>query len=88
MTNQTNSTPIVDPRLPDETFKDWCKRRVRSVWKGYQMIREGTAPRTIKIGRLRTVPASADAEWEAKYLKVSSVDPADSTAARARCRGE
>lgn len=74
-------------RLPDEAFRAWCKRRGFSTAKGYTMIREGTAPRTIKIGRQRTVPASADAEWEQEYCKKSMIDPKESEAARARRRG-
>ena len=75
------------PRLPDEPFKEWCERRGFSVWKGYQMIREGTAPRTIKIGRKRTVPPAADAEWEAKYCVESTIDEVDAKTARDNRRG-
>lgn len=74
-------------RLPDESFREWCKRRGFSIAKGYDMIRKGCAPRTIKIGRQRTVPASADAEWEAKYCTESTIDPEVSEAARVRRMG-
>ena len=74
-------------RIPDESFRDWCKRRGYSIAKGYAMIRDGIAPRTIKIGRKRTVPATADAEWEAKYCKESTIDPDESKSARVRRRG-
>lgn len=74
-------------RLPDEPFHAWCERRGFSKAKGYAMIHEGIAPRTIKIGRQRTVPASADAEWEAKYCTESTIDPKVSEAARARRKG-
>jgi hypothetical protein len=81
MTDETTA------RIPDESFRDWCKRRGYSIAKGYAMIRDGIAPRTIKIGRKRTVPATADAEWEAKYCKESTIDPDESKSARVRRRG-
>ena len=74
-------------RLPDESFRAWCKRRGFSIAKGYDMIRDGTAPRTIKIGRQRSVPASADAEWENKFCTESTIDPEVSEAARVRRMG-
>ena len=74
-------------RFPDESFRDWCKRRGYSLAKGYAMIRDGIAPRTIKIGRKRTVPATADAEWEAKFCKESAIDPDDSKTAKKRRGG-
>jgi len=80
-------TDETEARIPDESFRDWCKRRGYSIAKGYAMIRGGIAPRTIKIGRKRTVPATADAEWEAKYCKESTINPEESKSARLRRRG-
>ncbi len=89
MKDKVSAAKTADPRLPDESFRDWCKRRGFSVAKGYSMIADGTAPRTIQIPgcRSRTVTPAADAEWEAKYCTESVIDPDDSKAARDRCRG-
>ena len=86
MSTEATNAEIVSQRLPDEPFRAWCKRRGFSKAKGYAMIREGIAPRTIKIGRQRSVPASADAEWEAKFCIESTIDPEVSEEARARRR--
>ena len=89
MNNEMSAAREVDSRLPDEPFRDWCKRRGFSVAKGYAMIKAGTAPRTIQLPgcRSRTVTPAADAEWEAKYCTESTIDPEDSQAARDKCRG-
>ena len=87
MSTEKMNAEVVIQRLPDEPFHAWCERRGFSKAKGYAMIREGIAPRTIKIGRQRTVPASADAEWEAKFCTESTIDPEVSEAARARRKG-
>lgn len=89
MKKEKSKTKVVDPRLPDEPFRNWCERRGFSVAKGYAMIKEGTAPRTIQLPgrRSRTVTPKADAEWEAKYCTESVIDPDASATARDRCRG-
>ena len=45
MKKEKSKTKVVDPRLPDEPFRNWCERRGFSVAKGYAMIKEGTARR-------------------------------------------
>lgn len=54
------------PRGPDDDFSvaEWCQRRRIGRVLFYKMLKEGTAPKTMKIGKRRTISPQADAEWQ------------------------
>jgi hypothetical protein len=48
----------------DFTVTEWCRRRRVSRGLFYKMLRDGTAPKTMKHNKSRRISRSADAEWE------------------------
>jgi hypothetical protein len=50
----------------DYTIAEWCKKRRVSRGLFYQMLKAGTAPRTMKLNKHRTIPFEADIEWETR----------------------
>ena len=45
------------------TIPEWCKHRRISVSMFYKLRKQGKAPRTLPIGRHRTITAESDAAW-------------------------
>jgi hypothetical protein len=52
------------PRDFDYTVSEWCQRRRISKFLFYQMLKAGTAPRTMKLNKRRTISVSADLAWQ------------------------
>jgi hypothetical protein len=48
----------------DFTVDEWCDKRRISRFLFYEMLRDGTAPRTMKIRKRRTISPEADEEWQ------------------------
>ena len=42
----------------------WCEKRRVSRFTFYKMLREGTAPKTMKLNKRRTIRLEADEVWQ------------------------
>ncbi len=60
----------------DLSIAQWCKKRNASRSSFYNLEKDGNAPKTIKIGRHRTITPESDAEWQAKMTAASEAQGA------------
>jgi hypothetical protein len=53
-------------RGPDDDYsvREWCFKRGISKVHFYQLLKLGCGPRTMKVGKRRTISPQADAEWQ------------------------
>ena len=68
------------------TVKEFCDAYRISKPNFYRMVRNGTAPQSIKIIGTRRIPISAAKAWEEKHLKDTVVSPEESESRRQRVR--
>jgi hypothetical protein len=54
------------PPLPrrDFTVDEWCDKRRISRFLFYEMLKEGTAPKTMKLRKRRIISHEADEQWQ------------------------
>jgi hypothetical protein len=55
---------VPSPRDWDYTISEWCLRRRVSRFTFYKMLKAGTAPKTMKLNKRRTISVAADAAWQ------------------------
>jgi hypothetical protein len=48
----------------DYTVDDWCAKRRVSRFLFYKMLKAGTAPKTMKLNKRRTISIEADEAWQ------------------------
>jgi predicted DNA-binding transcriptional regulator AlpA len=51
------------PPRRDLTISEWCSKHRVSRFLFYKMLKEGTAPRTMKLRKRRTISSEADEAW-------------------------
>lgn len=56
------------PRGPEDDFTipEWCRLRRIGRTTFYEMMKDGTAPKTLKLKKCVRISRSADAEWRAQ----------------------
>jgi predicted DNA-binding transcriptional regulator AlpA len=55
-----------DNSQQDYTVPQWCHWHRISRSTFYSLLKIGSAPKSIKIGKSRRIPHSADLEWQAQ----------------------
>jgi hypothetical protein len=58
----------------DYTIPEWCKKRRISRGLFYSMLRNGSAPKTLKLNKRRTISPEADAEWQTQREAATAVE--------------
>ena len=63
------------PRGPGADFSidEWCAKRRITKPHFYELMKLGLAPKTMKLGRRRTITPQADAEWQATRERESEI---------------
>lgn len=56
------------PRTPDDdyTIPEWCRLRRIGRTTFYEMVKDGTAPKVMKLRKCVRITPKADAEWQAE----------------------
>jgi AraC-like DNA-binding protein len=68
--------PRRDNSHDDYSVSEWCRRRRISRGLFYKMLKEGTAPATLKLRKRRTITSAADAAWQAQRERETAAEAA------------